>query len=73
MNDSIASTKEQLEKNRLEFYESARRSLEHYKATELHTTHKEMVAWANTVLEQIMNYLLQNVTLNHWFLSRLAF
>jgi predicted transcriptional regulator len=37
------------EKKRLEFYEDGRKSLEHYKATGLHTTHAEMMAWANSL------------------------
>jgi predicted transcriptional regulator len=37
------------EKKRLEFYEDGRKSLEHYKATGLHTTHEEMMEWANSL------------------------
>jgi predicted transcriptional regulator len=42
-------SKEEIEKNRLEFYEDARKASEHYKATGLHTTHEEMMAWANSL------------------------
>jgi predicted transcriptional regulator len=37
------------ETKRLEFYEDGRKALEHYKATGLHTTHEEMMAWANSL------------------------
>jgi predicted transcriptional regulator len=37
------------EKKRLEFYEDGRKALEHYKASGLHTTHEEMIAWANSL------------------------
>jgi predicted transcriptional regulator len=37
------------EKKRLEFYEDGRKALEHYKATGLHTTQEEMMAWANSL------------------------
>jgi predicted transcriptional regulator len=37
------------ETKRLEFYEDGRKALEHYKATGLHTTHEEMLAWARSL------------------------
>lgn len=37
------------EKKRLEFYEDGKKALEHYKATGLHTTQEEMIAWANSL------------------------
>lgn len=37
------------ESKRLEFYEEGKKALEHYKATGLHTTHEEMMIWANSL------------------------
>ena len=48
-NSSIPLSKEEMEKSRLEFYEVGRKALEHYKATGLHTTHEERMAWANSL------------------------
>jgi predicted transcriptional regulator len=37
------------ERKRLEFYEDGRKAIEHYKETGLHTTHEEMMAWAESL------------------------
>lgn len=33
----------------LDLYEAGKKALEHYKATGLHTTHEEMLIWANSL------------------------
>lgn len=37
------------EQARMDFYETAKEASEHYKKTGLHTTHKEMMEWANSL------------------------
>jgi predicted transcriptional regulator len=37
------------EMKRLAFYEDGRKALEHTKTTGLHTTHEEMLVWANSL------------------------